>query len=783
MTAGKHIASKFDVTVSTRQKVRVQDITAVICLRLHDRNPWVMERLASLKGFYKPTPRFLVVDFGSQDKFQKLVESSCKESGFKYIHISDYETFSLSSARNSAVSLTATKFIYFTDIDFITTSDFFQRLAEAANSAEMGQRFDVILDLPAYHLSQATTQKILDLATTDRNDELNKIAYRTHFQKFGKEVEFIAPYSNNFLIAKRYFEYVGGYHSSFRGHGSEDFEFFIRASIISGYYPLPDHILNDWDGPLKTGFFGNKPFGGFRSLNQLHAARAERFGLRTFHLWHPTKRDDSWRTNNDWKREKLNTIAGAYIADNSRLLSVDSIPRQKRAVCICIHKDQYGYFLPLRTLGYQIDPIFDCHPKTLEQLSNLIKSKSIDAFCIFNPYMGSHKHFLPLFLKAKELGIETIVIERGALPKTVYYADDVCYVSNSFTSHALSQIKVSAEEISKTKDYIRKLRSGSLLLEAGEDRMTTDQKYAAFRELKRRKIFIPLQLHDDMAVTKHLRKSQRYDRFVKSIRDVAQANSGVLFLVKPHPLSSDNLDSLPENVLIADRNDNIHSLIDSCDSVICYNSGVGLLAACHGRRLVTIGNAFYNLEGIGHFADSLSDAVTHCLRRAAKPNTERVEQLVAKYLFHLYSWFEAEDIIRDFGSRKSHQYRNIRITRFVFRSHRSDLQWEAHTNPFSKESYGYAMANFRSLHMERISQDSTRIKQIETLEEVTKTIINEKIKRSLTFKVYASMYGPFLSSSQRDRLLSTPADFFQKAHHPASKLGRFLLSKKLLVGG
>ena len=724
------------------------------------------------------------MDFGSTDEYALQIEEACADSSMRYVHVPDYDTFSLSSARNTGFQHVETELIYFTDIDFVSSSDMFRQLALASNIARMGIYFDLILNIPAYHLTKAPSEEIQGAVDRGQRDFLiNSFGFGAFFEPLKLTTEFIAPYSNNFLITKRFFSLSGGYHSAFRGHGSEDFEFFIRASKIGRYFPQPVELLSDLGGSNKQSFFTHKTYAGFRSLNQLFAARSERLGLKTYHLWHPTPNTDNWRAKNDWKRNKLNSIVQPYLESSDRLLAVDSLKRTKKIVCICTSAEHWAYFLPLRALDYELIPFYDKEASTLAQINTLLSEKNVDGISIFNPYMKSHSPFLPLFMKARSSGMETIVIERGALPNTIYYADDVCYTSKSYSPEIINSINPTEEQLAAASNYVINIRKGGNLLEGSDPKKITDAKYAPLRDLKKRKIFIPLQLDDDMAVTKFVRNSQTYHEMRDALIQVTRKFKDALFIIKPHPLSNFSLDGLPENVIVADRGDNIHSLLDSCDSVVCYNSGVGLLAACHGRRIVTIGNAFYNLENIGHFADDIEAGIEKCIGKVSAPSMAQVEKLIAIYLFHRYSWFTAQDDIRDFGTRKAHGYKNIYVNRLTLNNQSVDLCWEATERPFSEKSFGFAIANFAD---SRVVDDPKRTVPVDiTLDTGLPLASEDRVKfdvdkdalilSSKRFQIYKFFYSLFLNQKQKERLANSPSQFLNGARKPFSILGQRLM--------
>src|SRR5690606_29907765 len=171
-------------------------------------------------------------------------------------------------------------------------------------------------------------------------------------------------------------------------------------------------------------------------------------------------------------------------------------------------------------------------------------------------YMKSHSAFYPLFLLAKELGIKTIVVERGALPGTIYYSSDVSYTAEEFSDAAFFAYLPTEKDKAQAIEIIDRLRKGGDLLEQAEPYSDTQRKYSTLTGLNRFKCLIPLQLDDDMAVTKHVRKSQPYSDFVESITEVCAANPDIIFIIKAHPLSKKALNAVPENIILADRRDN-----------------------------------------------------------------------------------------------------------------------------------------------------------------------------------------------------------------------------------
>lgn len=647
--------------------VTPSDITMVICLRAHEGNYWVMDRLRLIRSYYDPMPRVLVLDFGSPEPFASEISTICALNGLDYFHEPDTDTYSPAAAHNRGFEKCETDLVFFCDADCFGSSDMFAKMASIATSLKMKTIIDTPLVLPVYHLNQADTQAFFDAEDmTCSSRFLDAMAFYSPLAEFRKEDNFfIAPYSNIFLINRRMFSLTGGYDERFRGHGSEDFEFLTRLGLYIKNLPMPAELTKDHLGPLREGFFSSRPYSGFRRFLEALSKPSENFGLRVFHLYHERSKSENWGSQNDWKRERMNEAFEVYVGSEHKLLQVDFLAREKTVACLCKHLDQWGYYTPLRAAGYRLHPVFDTEPETIAAITAGLISGEFSALAIFNPYMKSHTHFKQLVLLARDLDREVIVIERGALPGTIYYDEDVAYNSPNFSEERFLQEQFSEDELEGARSYIEGLRSGDSTLEQMDDYATTKQKLAGVAALKSPICFIPLQLHDDMAVTMFIKGEQQYPEFSASLSETIDANPDIVFVVKPHPLSKlDHLTQKP-NLILASREDNIHCLLDIASFVVCYNSGVGLLSLLHRTPTATIGNAFYNMAGAGYRAASVQDAInTFKAGAIAAPPAELIERITAWFIFRRYSQFVATDSISEFKERKAHGYKDILVTHF-----------------------------------------------------------------------------------------------------------------------
>ena len=658
------------------------DVTSIISIRAHADNTWVIERLKYLGSYYDPQPIFLIVDFGSAPEFSKQIKSICEECNYSYIFIQDNGVFSLSIARNEGALAAKTDLLYFTDIDFFSVS------VRYADDHDFRAIRDIVLNLPAYHLNYEISNCLWQTQPQAWNKYLEQTAVILAENSDRETNGFIAPYSNNFLCTKDFFQIVGGYDSSFRGHGSEDFELMIRIAYHSQHIELPDDISTDIFKPTSNSFYQPRPYKGFRRLGEAASFSAESNGFKAFHLWHPCSTEDPWRQSNDWNRSRLHLATGNYSNEPKNLGAIDFLQRKKTAICICKDPEHYGYFLPYRILGYSLQIISKDDSEEIQRIKKAIIDHKVDAFFIFNPYMKSHAEFYPLFLLAKEQELEVVVVERGALPSSIYYASDVSYNDPDFTDYDRHVIELSDEQLTSAEAFCVKIRTGEWVLEKLNSYQATIGKHSVTLSREPIKIFIPLQLEDDMAVTKFVNSNQIYSDFESTIHQVALNHPEFTFVVKAHPLKRNPFVGKMPNLLICENNDNVHAMIDLCDFTVCYNSGVGLLSLVHGKPTVTIGNAFYNVKETGHSATSFQDAITMIQSgECSLPCQTAVKRLVAWLVTRKYSFFKADDLIREFTHRNSHGYQNIMVSHFNWNGISMPLGRISATSRITESSY------------------------------------------------------------------------------------------------
>jgi capsular polysaccharide export protein len=134
-------------------------------------------------------------------------------------------------------------------------------------------------------------------------------------------------------------------------------------------------------------------------------------------------------------------------------------------------------------------------------------------------------------------------------------------------------------------------------------------------------IFVPFQVHDDSQV---ILNSPHINHMGQLVDQVYQAtrNSNTAIIFKEHPADEGRVDytdlynKYSSEKMIFLRDGDTSELITNSKLVITINSTVGIEALERGKPVITLGNAYYNIEGIvsnvkniAELEDSISDAL------------------------------------------------------------------------------------------------------------------------------------------------------------------------------
>ncbi len=414
----------------------ITDITIILCVRLTDKNPWITDRLSLYTNWFKKTPNILIVDYGSEKIFAKTLRDLSHQNNYHYHYVDNKGGFSLSDARNIGFIESGTDLVFFTDPDFIFERDIFQRLLKLANALDFRCNTLKRITMPAYHISKSYT-KLFEAKESSHHEKEKQLLTWMHYgvySEYNRIFEYISPYSNNFLCHRDFYDLVGGYSTDFIGHGSEDFEFIIRANLLHNTMPIPRKIELDLykPGELET---SSSEYIGFRRLAEVEAFTGELQGFRSFHLWHPRIASEGWYEKNDMKRKMFNTVVARYINNPVDLLKEDFLPRNKKALCVITDKSHLKYFLLQRMNSYSFD-VLSRSSQIKKILDKIRKKKYQQIFC----YDSNLDNAIKIFLDEAKNYVEIVFIKNSKLSqqKITSLNEDYQYSSNSYAARKLN---------------------------------------------------------------------------------------------------------------------------------------------------------------------------------------------------------------------------------------------------------------------------------------------------------------------------------------------------------
>ncbi len=237
---------------------------------------------------------------------------------------------------------------------------------------------------------------------------------------------------------------------------------------------------------------------------------------------------------------------------------------------------------------------------------------------------------------AKKLGIKTLYFENGLLPGTLTCDTQGVNYYSSLTG--------------KTADFYlnqeinpEKMAGLSKLLWTTRPPRTPKKSFnKPMPNLPEKYVFLPFQVHTDSQVMIHsdIRSMQELTTIVLNAVEKYRKDTGEDFylVTKEHPSDIGKINyqkfyqSLVNKPIIVLEHGNTEELISKAKAVITLNSSVGLEAIFFYKPVITMGRAFYNIEGLVYHVTQINE-LNKILKQAFeyKPN----EELIQKFFYHL----------------------------------------------------------------------------------------------------------------------------------------------------
>lgn len=256
------------------------------------------------------------------------------------------------------------------------------------------------------------------------------------------------------------------------------------------------------------------------------------------------------------------------------------------------------------------------------RLQALVEREAPAAVVLWN---GANR-YCQLLLSLLPVGTKTFFIENGLLPDTTTLDARGVNYFNSVPRDAAFYRAYAERQVTELQQAVTLIPRKPRI--AGQ---------VAIR-LPGRFVFIPFQDDRDTQV-------RLFSPWIGNMRELfalgerLAAETGLTVVFKEHPSSRESYPELHQRThdrLLFANGNATQELIEASEFVITLNSTVGLESLLLGKPLLTLGQAFFNVEGVVMHADSASELVAIAKAFPQWPVDEGLRRSFLHYLQHEY---------------------------------------------------------------------------------------------------------------------------------------------------
>lgn len=174
------------------------------------------------------------------------------------------------------------------------------------------------------------------------------------------------------------------------------------------------------------------------------------------------------------------------------------------------------------------------------------------------------------------------------------------------------------------------------------------KKYHSVKKIEGKYIFIPFQVEGDSQIILNSDKIKKMFQLYKVVAETMiklneKRKEKIKAVFKFHPMDEYinveeilNLEKKYEETIFF-MGGNTQELIKNAEAVITINSTVGVEALMEHKPVVTLGDAFYNIDGITYHCDKLEE-LSGVLEKALtlEPNKELIDKFLYYLRFHYF---------------------------------------------------------------------------------------------------------------------------------------------------
>ncbi|MEK4566286.1 hypothetical protein MKX54_16580 [Alkalihalobacillus sp. FSL R5-0424] len=349
--------------------------------------------------------------------------------------------------------------------------------------------------------------------------------------------------------------------------------------------------------------------------------------------------------------------------------------------------------LPIYNITYR-DKFLNAKPPVKElmiykrymyYIDKFIEENKVEVVCLYNGY-----HWIDQVTKiiAEKRGLQTVYFEDGlfrpytitcdpkginemsSIPRSVSFYDSINVDEERLNNYLFKPESTHINEKNESLLFVAfvKLLSmiGSMIrihpnyyvhitFWQGIKYVFKKKKYSRLKEddlrLPEEFIFLPFQVSRDTQILYHSPhiKDMRdlLDYTYNAIKEINyKEGKNLRIVVKEHPedMSRVNYDDLKKRyrnvkeVIFVEKY-NTETLIKESKAVVTINSTVGVEALARKKRVVTLGDAFYNIKGVVHHSPTPND-LPNILNESL--NSEINEERIKKFIYFLRFYYQIE---------------------------------------------------------------------------------------------------------------------------------------------
>lgn len=602
---------------------QVMKLTVAIPVRWSDERTDILERIAypNLDGSVPSDVRFLVVDDGSPQELALQLSETCTRLGYDYLRLdTGHLPFSIGRARNAAAQHGTSPYLMFQDADLMPYPGFYADVVRECAVSGLDASADNFLMIGVIYLTRQATEQFL--AT---EPELRRQAFihrllvddKTAVEKFSTGTS-VTVWRRDYYLAS------GGNDAEFNGWGYEDLEYATRAIRRRKLFPLPSEFALDY-----RNFQSVVEYKGWKSIYRLFGDLTFQKGIVMFHAWHPVEQDSRYMAARTKNRKLFEAKLAAF---RDKGTEPDPLPMAGTGKSLVMRENPWvmnRWATPF--LGELVHIDEACLPT--ENFLQFLTESDFSRVIFHNPYANDAVH--ALYRQVRDAGFPYLVIERGALPGSVFFdpngfnADSDSYHERHW-NHALTPAERTA-----TREYI----ANSMVTEASLEEQPPSMGPIALRRMLRigrgKKVLVAfLQRPSDTVIRHFCGPVGSYENFIRLLGRLPYTlPSDWVLVVKQHPLESGEVRIF--GTYDGDKA-NTTDLLGMCDAMITINSGVGVQGLMLGKPVLHCGNAFYGWPGIA--SQVADEEQVNAALRGFTPDTEKVERFLSYLINRFYSF-------------------------------------------------------------------------------------------------------------------------------------------------